>query len=120
MSIGLIALNDVLATSMLCFILFRAFTGVRTGDTLVTKVMAYGLNTGLLSCTGSVTVLVLIALTGSKLYYVALYMVFVRLYANSLLVMLNWRRSAREMTLKESMFEFSTIPWSLSVPSEVL
>jgi len=119
MSIGLITLNDILATGMLCFILFRAFTGTQKGDTLVTKTIAYALNTGLLTCIGSATVLVLIAVSVDKLYYCAVYIFFVKLYANSLLAMLNWRRAARETTLRETVFEFSTIPWGLSVRSEV-
>jgi hypothetical protein len=66
-SIGLITLNDILATGMLCFILFRAFGGTQKcasrrissirdvddlrsrGNTLVTKTIAYALNTGLLT-----------------------------------------------------------------------
>ncbi|KAH7923558.1 hypothetical protein BV22DRAFT_575564 [Leucogyrophana mollusca] len=114
--IALMAFNDILATFLLCFTLHHSKNGIRATDNLITILMAYALNTGLLTCLVSITTLFLIVFTPLEFYYAALYVIFVRLYVNSLLAMLNWRRGKmrtrrRRSDRLEDAFEMSSVPW---------
>ncbi|KAH7911412.1 hypothetical protein BJ138DRAFT_925442 [Hygrophoropsis aurantiaca] len=120
--IALLATNDIIATFLLCFTLHSSRNGVRVTDTIITVLMAYALNTGLLTCLISIATLFLIVFTPFEFYYAALYVVFVRLYVNSLLAMLNWRRGkirTRRMRADrlEAAFEMSSLPWGDVVES---
>ncbi|KAF7982365.1 hypothetical protein HWV62_29104 [Athelia sp. TMB] len=72
-SIALISVNDILATGMLSYVLLRGRMRVRKTDTLIAQVMAFSLNTGLLTTIGTVTMLLLVILSPEKLFYAALY-----------------------------------------------
>ncbi|KAH7927718.1 hypothetical protein BV22DRAFT_1110934 [Leucogyrophana mollusca] len=121
-SIVLIAFNDILATALLCLILHNSRSGIRQTDNIITVLMAYALNTGLLTCLVSIVTLILIFFTPLEFYYIALYIIFGRLYINSLLAMLNWRRGKvrtrrRRFGRREDAFELSTVPWGWRPPS---
>ncbi|KZP21708.1 hypothetical protein FIBSPDRAFT_1043997 [Athelia psychrophila] len=112
-SVALIAVSDAWSTIMLIWTLGRKRLGIRSGDALVTRVITYGLNTGLLTIFGSGIVVVLLGLMPSSLYYMGAYVTFSKVYANSLLAMLNWRRSTSDKDEGEASEAFSldTVPW---------
>ncbi|KZP34630.1 hypothetical protein FIBSPDRAFT_924079 [Athelia psychrophila] len=85
-------LNDSVITSLLIFHLRRARNGIRETDGMIQTMLAYGLNAGLIACCGSVVIVTLLVVEGAKsLNYVAVYMVFSKVYGISLLAILNWR-----------------------------
>ncbi|EGN96127.1 hypothetical protein SERLA73DRAFT_185689 [Serpula lacrymans var. lacrymans S7.3] len=125
-SFSLVAFNDILATFLLCVTLHRSKNGIRETDNLISTLMAYALNTGLLTSLVSIAMIILIFLTPLQLYYIALYIIIGGLYANALLALLNWktlqarrawkRRGMSRLQSRDSVFELSTIPWELSRP----
>jgi len=86
------AVNDLLIAGYLCWCLQGARNGFLQTDGLIRKMMIYGLNTGLLCCSCSLALVISLAILPTKLYFVATYFVVTRVYANSLLAMLNWRK----------------------------
>jgi len=96
------AFNDLSLTVFLCYHLQRSKTGIRRTDSLIQKLMGYGLRAGLFNCMGSIAIMVLLVAIPTRLIYMAVYLIFARLYSNSLLAMLNWRRPRRTSELADS------------------
>jgi len=117
------AFNDMLVTGSLCYHLQRTKNGLRETDGMIQTMMWYGLRAGLLNCMGSIALMVLLAVMPTSLAYIGVYVVFARLYTNSLLAMLNWRRpqnTSDRVGLKTSeseAIELSTVRWGLSMSS---
>jgi len=100
-SISFLVLNDALSNITLCFILYCSKNGVRDTDSTLSILMAYAINTGLITCMGSITFLVLVCLTPLKYYHLASHAVFAKVYLNSLLSMLNYRRP-RKLSVRQT------------------
>ncbi|KAF7973697.1 hypothetical protein HWV62_14368 [Athelia sp. TMB] len=60
-------------------------------DKLIRTMLANSLNTGLIVCLGSITILILLLILPESLYYVAVYMAVTKVYGISLLAILTWR-----------------------------
>jgi len=118
--------NDLSAAGLLCYHLQRSKTGLRQTDNLIRKMMEYGLRAGLLNCTGSVALVATLIFIPTKWIYLGVYVAFSRLYANSLLTMLNWRRSQKGLELSDSTasdpedIELSSGHWGLSISSQIM
>ncbi|EIW80665.1 hypothetical protein CONPUDRAFT_166123 [Coniophora puteana RWD-64-598 SS2] len=82
--------NDIIAATFLCVKLQRSKTGIRSTDGILNELIVLSLNTGLLISILSVVVIVLILVIPLQEWYVSLYIAITRLYANSLLAMLNY------------------------------
>ncbi|KIM87661.1 hypothetical protein PILCRDRAFT_815240 [Piloderma croceum F 1598] len=94
-SLSFLILNDALSNFTLCFILYRSKNGFRNTDNTLTTLMAYAFNTGIITCMGSISFLVLICTTPLKFYHLASHAVVAKVYLNSLLSRLNYHRPRR-------------------------
>jgi len=119
------AFNDTLVTGLLCYHLQCSKNGVRRTDGMIQTMIGYGLRTGLLNCTCSIALMILLIVMPTKPYYACVGLVSSRVYANSLLVMLNWRstRKATEQTILNTgpdAVELTSAHWSHSLTSPAL
>ncbi|RPD72009.1 hypothetical protein L226DRAFT_615032 [Lentinus tigrinus ALCF2SS1-7] len=90
------ALTDVTIAIILCTILQCSKTGNVKSNRLVNKLIAYTVNTGLLTSTcACVSLITYLALPGSFVY-ICFFLLMGRLYSNSLLATLNARERLRE------------------------
>ncbi|KAH7888030.1 hypothetical protein F5I97DRAFT_1828908 [Phlebopus sp. FC_14] len=89
------AAGDVLIAIFLCTLLQRSRTGFRRSDTMITKLIVFTINTGLLTSVCAVASLVSIAVWPTTFIYIAFYFCLGRLYCNSLLATLNARKGLR-------------------------
>jgi len=116
------AFNDTFATGLLCYHLQRSKNGLRGTDGIIQTMIGYGLRAGLLNCIGSVASTVLLGIMPHEPYYVAIYVIFSRVYANSLLAMLNWRMPQKAICTNNSdpeAIELSSAHLGLSISSFV-
>ncbi|KAI0353798.1 hypothetical protein OH77DRAFT_1427101 [Trametes cingulata] len=90
----------VLTTSLIC-ILHRSRTGFKSTDSMIDVLIVYTINTGLLTGMFSTLSLVFAVVAPNNLIYVGLNMVSTRSYANSVLAVLNSRRSLIERRLAQ-------------------
>jgi len=89
--------GDILITASLCILLYRSRTGFRRSDTMISKLMLFTVNTGLLPCVSAVASLIA-NLVAKDTYINLLFFFFIgRLYTNSLLTTLNARKNIRDM-----------------------
>jgi len=115
--------NEMLVTGLLCYHLQRAKNGLRQTDGIIQTMMWYGLRAGLLNCMGSVALMAMLTIQSAWPFYNGAYIVFARLYTNSLLAMLNWRRSQKTPEIaglkasEPEAIELSTVRWGLSTSS---
>jgi len=89
------AAGDVLIAMLLCTLLQKSRTGFRRSDTMINKLIAFSINTGLLTSICAVASLISIAAWPNTFIYIAFYFCLGRLYCNSLLATLNARKSLR-------------------------
>ncbi|OBZ75227.1 hypothetical protein A0H81_04629 [Grifola frondosa] len=101
-AISLMTINDLISSSYFCYLLHTSRDGLCATDTLINKLMIYGVNTGLLTCLGSLSLLAVLVAQPEKSYYVAIYVVVPKLYINSLLAMANWRSSVLSSTIRRT------------------
>jgi len=90
--------NDIVLTTLLCYHLQRSKNGLQETDSMIQTMIGYGLRAGVLNCMGSISLMVLVVTLPTKPYYVGVHVISARIYANSLLVMLNWRRQKKIRT----------------------
>ncbi|TBU25290.1 hypothetical protein BD311DRAFT_507112 [Dichomitus squalens] len=91
---------DILLTSSLIFVLVRSRTGFNRTDSTIDVIVVYAINTGLLnSIVGLLGSIFSIILPGN-LIWVAISIVGVKLYANSVLAVLNHRQALSERMLE--------------------
>ncbi|KIM92432.1 hypothetical protein PILCRDRAFT_810487 [Piloderma croceum F 1598] len=112
--------NDTCITGLLCCHLQRSKNGLRESDGMIHTMIGYGLRAGLLNCMCSVVLVVLLIIMPTKPYYVVVNIICSRVYANSLLAMLNWRTPLKptERTSPNpnlGQVELSSAHWGLSM-----
>ncbi|KIM92340.1 hypothetical protein PILCRDRAFT_810386 [Piloderma croceum F 1598] len=119
--------NDISLTALLCYHLQRSKNGLRKTDSMIQTMMGYGLRSGVINCFGSLTLIMLITILPTKPYYTGVHAITARLYANSLLAMLNRRheKSSEATDLKGSEIvgvgavELSTVNWDVTMRSQI-
>ncbi|EIW57869.1 uncharacterized protein TRAVEDRAFT_48895 [Trametes versicolor FP-101664 SS1] len=84
---------DVVATSTLTYYLRQSRTGFKRTDSMVDILMVYGINTGLSTSVVTLAALISAIALPNSLIYTAIMVVGTKMYANSLLAVLNSRRS---------------------------
>ncbi|EPS97992.1 hypothetical protein FOMPIDRAFT_1051898 [Fomitopsis schrenkii] len=84
------AFVDTLIAAALCYLLSRCRTGT---DTVITWLMFYTLNTGMVTTICTLTSIILLAVFRGKFYFITVEFIMVKLYINSYLAMLNARSS---------------------------
>jgi hypothetical protein len=91
------ALLDMLIAAVMCWSLFRMRTGFARTDSIITTLMAYSVNSGLLTNLLDVSMMIsFIVLSKLSLIWLAIYWVMSKCYVNSLLAMLNSRDYVRD------------------------
>jgi len=82
------ALLDMLIAAVMCWSLFRMRTGFARTDSIITTLMAYSVNSGLLTNLLDVSMMIsFIVLSKLSLIWLAIYWVMSKCYVNSLLAM---------------------------------
>ncbi|KAJ3474244.1 hypothetical protein NLI96_g12571 [Meripilus lineatus] len=83
-------------------------------NSLVNKLIIYGVNTSFIACVGTVSLMLVTIIAPRELYFIAIFAVLPKLYLNTYLAMLNWRRvsapSGQEDPDGDSLIEFTTWP----------
>lgn len=93
-----ILVADSLIALSLCYFLHRSRTGIKKTDSLITVLIMYTINTGLLTAIDAIAGLVLYAIMPDNLIYVAFYLQLSKLYLNAYLATLNAREGLRGRT----------------------
>ncbi|EDR06499.1 uncharacterized protein LACBIDRAFT_299952 [Laccaria bicolor S238N-H82] len=95
---ALAAAGDIVIAASLCTMLHLSRTGFHRSDTIITKLMVFSINTGLLTSLCALASLVSILAWPKTFIYIAFYFCIGRLYTNSLLATLNARGKIRELS----------------------
>jgi hypothetical protein len=116
MIVGVLA--ELLAATALCWSLYWKRTGFARTDSIITILMVYAINSGLLSCVFSVAVTVSYTLSPTSLIWVSLFWTLTKCQVNSLLAMLNIRDyiSDRPIINADTAYNLSSI--RIEPPSE--
>ncbi|KAF9524763.1 hypothetical protein CPB83DRAFT_886020 [Crepidotus variabilis] len=86
---------DTLVAVSLCSLLIRSRTGFKRTDDVVSFLMAFTINTGLLTSICAIACFVTYAIWPQKFIFMGIYFALSKLYVNSLLASLNARSSLR-------------------------
>ncbi|KAI9442436.1 hypothetical protein H4582DRAFT_2096394 [Lactarius indigo] len=111
------ALADLLIAAAMCWSLYHKRTGT---DSIIMTLMAYSINSGLLTSILAVAMTISFAVSSSSLVWLAIYWTMSKCYANSLLAMLNCRDYVRDRSTADNpdnAFNLSSI--RIEPPSEV-
>lgn len=104
---------DVIIATTLCVLLNRARTGFKRSDTVITQLMIFVVNTGVLTTCCAVASLISLIASPHSLIYASFYFCIGRFYTNSFLATLNARES-----IKNNVND--TNHMMMSIPSGVL
>jgi len=94
--LGSAVLADILIASSMCWSLYHKRTGFARTDSIIMTLMSYSINSGLLTGLLTIAVLISFAADSSNMTWEMLYWPMGKIYANSLLAMLNSRDHVRE------------------------
>ncbi|KAL4075733.1 hypothetical protein J3A83DRAFT_2027255 [Scleroderma citrinum] len=89
------AASDVMIAGCLCYLLQKSRTGFRRSDTMITRLIIFSVNTGLLTSILAISSLITISVWPNAFIYISFYFCLGRMYCNSLLATLNARRIIR-------------------------
>ncbi|TDL21609.1 hypothetical protein BD410DRAFT_789355 [Rickenella mellea] len=95
--VGSAAVADLIIATSMCYFLRKTRTGFGRTDTLITKLMMYSINTGLLTSIFATVSVILYGTMPNNLVWMCFYWILGKLYINSFLAMLNSRGSLREL-----------------------
>ncbi|KAI9060734.1 hypothetical protein FKP32DRAFT_1678688 [Trametes sanguinea] len=90
---GFAVSSDLILTGALVFVLQQSRTGSKRANSIVDTLIIYTINTGLLTSIVSVFAFIFAVVIPGNLIYAAITIVGAKLYANSVLALLNSRRS---------------------------
>jgi hypothetical protein len=91
MSLGTVAFIDFVIASSLCYLLATSRTGFSNTDSMITKLMAYIINTGCLTSVCSLTAIITCAVMPHNFIFLGVEFLMAKLYVNSFLALLNAR-----------------------------
>jgi len=96
MTVNVLAVaGDVLITVVFCFLLHRSRNTLQRSNTMINLLIAFAVQTGLLTSLCAIASLVSIAVSPNTFIYISFYFLLGRLYCNSLLGTLNVRKAIR-------------------------
>ncbi|KAH8985982.1 hypothetical protein EDB86DRAFT_2309493 [Lactarius hatsudake] len=90
------ALADLLIAVAMCWSLYRRKTGYARTDSIIMTLMAYSINSGLLTSVLAGAMTISFVFSPSSLIWLAFYWAMSKCYTNSLLAMLNSREHVRD------------------------
>ncbi|TDL23418.1 hypothetical protein BD410DRAFT_160014 [Rickenella mellea] len=85
---------DVIIGGSFAYLLHKSKSGIKRSDSIVNRLMLYSIRTGLVTSTVAIGQAVL-GPASNDLYSIALYPILTRLYANSMIAVLNSRQALR-------------------------
>jgi hypothetical protein len=91
MALGTITFVDFIITSSLCYLLATARTGFSSTDSMITRLMAYIVNTGCLTSVCSMSAMITCAVMPHNFIFLGVEFLVAKLYVNSFLALLNAR-----------------------------
>ncbi|KAI9443476.1 hypothetical protein H4582DRAFT_1198452 [Lactarius indigo] len=89
-------LMDIMVAGVMCWYLYRKKTGFARTDSIIMTLMAYTINSGLLTSLLGIAMTISFLVAPSSMIQVAFFWIMGRCYVNSLLAMLNSRDYVRE------------------------
>ncbi|KAF9524786.1 hypothetical protein CPB83DRAFT_819631 [Crepidotus variabilis] len=95
LSFAAAVIADLTVAISLCILFFRSRTGIKRTDSILSLLMAFSINTGLLTSLFAIACFVTYALWPSRFVFLGLYFPLSKLYVNSLFASLNARQSLR-------------------------
>jgi hypothetical protein len=110
--LGTGVLADMLIASSMCWFLYHKRTGFSRTDSMIMTLMSYSINSGLLTCLLTTGALITFSTKPSSMIWQIFYWPMAKVYANSLLAMLNSRDHVREGSTTdkaENAFRFSSL-----------
>ncbi|KAG2028248.1 hypothetical protein BDR03DRAFT_114059, partial [Suillus americanus] len=91
MALGTITFVDFVIASSLCYLLATSRTGFSSTDSIITKLMAYIINTGCLTSMCSLSAMITCAVMPHNFIFLGVEFLVAKLYVNSFLALLNAR-----------------------------
>jgi hypothetical protein len=91
MALGTITFVDFVIASSLCYLLATSRTGFSSTDSIITKLMAYIINTGCLTSVCSLSAMITCAVMPHNFIFLGVEFLVAKLYVNSFLALLNAR-----------------------------
>ncbi|KAH8116166.1 hypothetical protein DFH11DRAFT_1584649 [Phellopilus nigrolimitatus] len=107
---SLTALADVSIAGVLVVLLQRSRTGFRRSETMISRLTVFTINTGLITAVCAILSLVTSLVLPNTLIYILFYLCIPRLYVNSLLASLNYRKSMNTGVYDDSSNGVNSIP----------
>ncbi|KAK0458293.1 uncharacterized protein EV420DRAFT_1544765 [Desarmillaria tabescens] len=104
--------SDVSVALALCYYLYASRTGFQRTDSLITILMAYTVNTGLVVAVDAALGIVTYAAMPHNLIFLGFYLLLSKLYLNSYLASLNARQGLREMSNQPVSIQFTNFAQS--------
>ncbi|KAK7690346.1 hypothetical protein QCA50_007003 [Cerrena zonata] len=94
--LGAAAVSDILIALSMCYYLQKKRTGIERTDDLVTTLMLYSINTGLLTSIIATTAVILFAVMPTNFLWLCFFWIMGKCYVNSVLASLNSRDRLRQ------------------------
>ncbi|KAI1784889.1 hypothetical protein LXA43DRAFT_173992 [Ganoderma leucocontextum] len=91
-ALGIAVFVDTILAGALVFVLHRSRTGVKSTNSLLDTLIAYAVTTGLLTDLFNLLGFVFALVTSQNLYYAAMNMLVTKVYTNSVMAALNFRK----------------------------
>ncbi|PIL32271.1 hypothetical protein GSI_05516 [Ganoderma sinense ZZ0214-1] len=91
-ALGIAVFVDTILAGVLVFVLHRSRTGVKSTNSLLDTLIAYAVTTGLLTDLFNLLGFVFALVTSQNLYYAAMNMLVTKVYTNSVMAALNFRK----------------------------
>ncbi|TCD69044.1 hypothetical protein EIP91_009107 [Steccherinum ochraceum] len=105
--LGSAAAGDILIALSMVYYLQKKRTGIQSTDSIVTTLMLYSINTGLLTSILATASVILFAIMPTNFIWLAFFWIMGKCYVNSLLASLNSRESLRNKVHSSSAVEMS-------------
>jgi len=96
------ALVDILIAAAMCWTLYRKRTGFARTDTIITTLMAYSINSGLLTSLLAVAMIISFVASQTSMIWLSIFWVMSKCYVNSLLATLNSRDFVRDRSFNSN------------------
>ncbi|KAK0227343.1 hypothetical protein EDD85DRAFT_957958 [Armillaria nabsnona] len=104
--------SDISVALALCYYLYTSRTGFQRTDSLITILMAYTVNTGLVVAVDAALGILTYAAMPHNLIFLGFYLLLSKLYLNSYLASLNARQGLREMSNQPVSIQFTNFAQS--------
>jgi len=95
LALGSLVVVDILIATSICVLLYHSRSGFKSSDSLVTTLMMYSINTGMLTSFCAMACCITFAIWPDTFIFMGIFFVLGKLYINTVLSVLNTRSSLR-------------------------